>query len=159
MNVVNRDFSQAVTSRLSGVSLDVMRDWRKRGLLDGVGEQTETGRWVYSFTEIVILSIVRVIEGCGQPIRTMIYMADRLSLFVFARFSSEPELKAFAGKDAKFPLAMNGEVSARFAPSALPDDTDAIFAEHPLAIDVNIAKLIDMLPAEVKNLLDDSEDA
>lgn len=159
MNRVNRDFSQAVTSRLSGVSLDVMRDWRKRELLDGVGEQTDTGRWVYSFDEIVILSIVRVIEGCGQPIRTMIYMADRLSLFVLARFSDDEIFAPYRNRDAKFPLAMNGEVSARFSPLAPPDDLGAIFAEHPLAIEVNVAKLIDMLPAEVKNLLDDREDA
>jgi hypothetical protein len=158
MNPSDRNFSQAVTSRLSGVSVDVIRDWRKRDIL-GMGEQTETGRWVYSLEEILRFSIVRLIEGCGQPVRTMLYMSERLSLFVLARFSDEPHLLAFKRDQAKFPLAMNGEVSPRFSTIAPPDDLEAIIAEHPLVIEVNIARLIDWLPAEVKNLLDDSEAA
>lgn len=160
MNLVDRVYSQAVASRLSGLSPDVLRDWRRRDFLAGVGEQTDAGRWVYSFSEIIELSIVRVLEGNGQPIRILLYMASRLSFYVLARFRPEETIfDHFRGKDARFPLDRNGHVSARVAPFAPPEMEGDLFAENAQAIEVNIPKLIEMLPAEVTNLLDEREDA
>lgn len=86
MNHLERVFSQGDASRLSGVPADILRDWRRRGFLDFVGEQGANGRWSYNFKEILELAIVRMIEGNGQSIKTLLYMASRLSLMVTAEF-------------------------------------------------------------------------
>ncbi|KRS16549.1 hypothetical protein [Roseovarius indicus] len=58
-NFVERYVSQSMVSHLSGIKNDVLRDWRRRQILDGVGEQNDSRRWQYSLHETVELAIVR----------------------------------------------------------------------------------------------------
>lgn len=154
VNFVERRFGQATTSTMSGVSQEVLRDWRRRDFLNGIGEQGENSRWRYSFDEILLLAIARVLDGCGQPVRQLIYMADRLRFFVLAHYRPDEEIfAAFADKDGKFPLDQNGHVSARFSPLAPPDSVEEIFAEHPLAILVNTRRLVESLPEDINLML------
>lgn len=58
-NLIDRYVSQSMVSHLSGIKNDVIRDWRRRDLMNGYGEQQANRRWVYSLHETVELAIVR----------------------------------------------------------------------------------------------------
>lgn len=154
MNHVERIFSQGDASRLSGVTQDVLRDWRRREFLSGVGQASESGRWSYSFHEIIELAIVRILEGNGQSIRGLLYMANRLSLTVVAAFSpAEPAYDGWRRENTAFLFDEGGNMSTQVAAVSSPDDLADIFAASPQAILVNTAKLIAAMPEAITGML------
>lgn len=56
-------YSPQQVESLTGVPRDTQRDWRRRGLIHDWGRQSKTGRWKYTFEEVMAF-----------------YLTDRLSL-------------------------------------------------------------------------------
>lgn len=153
MNHVERVFSQSDASRLSGVPQDVLRDWRRREFLDGLGEQGENGRWSYSFHEIILLAIVRALEDNRQPISILIFMAHHLSMSVINEFRKSDEYISFARANSAFWFNWaDGHMMAPMAVHSL-DDIDHIPSPNPQVILVNTAKLAQAMPDGIKLLL------
>lgn len=153
MNHVERVFSQSDASRISGVPQDVLRDWRRRDLLGRIGEQSENGRWNYNLHDILLLATVRVLDGNGQPIPLLIFMAWHLVLSVIYELSPSEDNRAFARENTAFWFnetdgGMMGPVNVRSL-----DDLALIPSNRPQVIIVNSAKLANAMPAGVQMLL------
>jgi MerR HTH family regulatory protein len=58
---------------------DVLRDWRRRfpGLMGGIGEQDESGRWRYRPHHFIQLAIVRELRAAGIEISRALRIASR----------------------------------------------------------------------------------
>lgn len=52
-----RIFSQPRACQVATLSKNVVKEWRKRGLLDGMGERIN-GRWRYSAREMLVLAML-----------------------------------------------------------------------------------------------------
>lgn len=153
MNVVERIFSQGDACRLSGIPNDVMRDWRRREFLSGIGEQHENGRWSYSFSEILELAIVRTLAGNGQSIKVLLYMASRLSLCVVMRFSKDTYTDWSDKELVAFKFGEDGSLSNTIEFIDNMSRLRAVFTESPQALVVNIPKLIDAIPESIMMLI------
>ncbi|SFN80988.1 hypothetical protein SAMN04488056_10287 [Cohaesibacter marisflavi] len=55
----------------NSLSVDNLRDWRRRGLLDGIGQQDNRGRWNYSIGEVLFLSSVPILIEMGLELKTI----------------------------------------------------------------------------------------
>ena len=72
-----RAYSIAEAAKLAGLSVDNLRDWRRRGLLDGIGAKSEAGRTVYSPKDVTILTLARKISN--SRLRTLKGIFDELA--------------------------------------------------------------------------------
>lgn len=59
-------FSTADVEKWGLATALALANWRSRNLVDGWGEQSETGRWSYSATELVAFYLANVIEAGGE---------------------------------------------------------------------------------------------
>lgn len=76
MDFLERELSQGQTAKLSGYSSDNLRDFRRRNLLKGFGEQLPSGRWVFNMHEVLTIAIARVFVENGQSLSYALWMAD-----------------------------------------------------------------------------------
>ena len=67
MNIVRR-YSPAETASISGVSADVQREWRRRGLMPFERATSGTQEWTsFDLKEVAALTIMRILSECGTP--------------------------------------------------------------------------------------------
>ena len=70
MNIVRR-YSPAETASISGVSADVQREWRRRGLMPFERATSGTQEWTsFDLKEVAALTIMRILSECGTPLAT-----------------------------------------------------------------------------------------
>lgn len=50
---------------LTGLTPETLRDYRHRGYIDGFGSEQPNGRWLYSLSDVVRLSITQIIRKSG----------------------------------------------------------------------------------------------
>jgi len=60
-----KGFGPAEVGEVTGIGPDTQRDWRRRGLIDGLGEQDARGRWRYSGLDCLTLWIARRLLDAG----------------------------------------------------------------------------------------------
>lgn len=80
MDFVVRQFAPSEVEFYSGVDTVRLRDWRRKGYLEGYGFQNPAGRWRYSLSECISLSLMRVLEWNGQPFARLAFISEALSL-------------------------------------------------------------------------------
>jgi hypothetical protein len=153
MDHLSLDYTQSEASLLTGISQDVLRDWRRRGFLDGFGELAENGRWKYSLHDIIILSIARALEPNGQPISSLLYMAWQLVLPVINEVRPENDYPGFS--TGNYAYWFNDTDQKLMAPMHIRslDDLLNIPSAAPQVIIVNSAKLAAALPDRLQRLL------
>jgi hypothetical protein len=96
MNFLDHVFPPAQVAELSGVSVDSLRDWRRRNILEGFGAVQANGRWLYSATEILTFAIARVLELNGQSIIYALWMAHECVLQVINKIRPIADYQNFA---------------------------------------------------------------
>ncbi|HEY9147517.1 MAG TPA: MerR family transcriptional regulator [Gammaproteobacteria bacterium] len=157
MNHVERVFSQADASRLSGISPDILRDWRRRDLLGNLGERGEGDRWRYSFDEILRLAIVKALEPNGQTIGVLLFMAFLLADSVIDELRGSP-YDGFSRANSAFWFNESGNLMKPISLKSL-DDLSAVPAPSPQFILVNSARLASVMPEGIKLLVGTGEAA
>lgn len=153
MDHLSLDYSQSEASLLTGISQDVLRDWRRRGFLDGFGELAENGRWKYNVHDVLVLSIARALEPNGQPISRLLYMAYQLVMAVIGEVRPADGYSGFS--TGNFAYWFNDTDQKLMAPMHIGslDDLAKIPSAAPQVIIVNSAKLAAALPERLQRLL------
>lgn len=153
MNLVDRTFSASEASRYSGISQDVLRDWRRRGVLDGVGAAQPSGRWLFSFHEIILLAIVRALEPNGQSIAVLFFMAHHLAFSVLNALRPEEDLSGFARNVSCFWFnETDGQMMGPLKMRSL-EDWSSIPSPSAQIILVDSERLAAAIPADVRAVL------
>lgn len=81
-----RIFSQPRACQVAELSKNVVKEWRKRGLLDGMGERIN-GRWRYSAREMLVLAMLGLTPHLNRG------LAKRIAAFKEAASKAEQVLE------------------------------------------------------------------
>lgn len=153
MDLVNRTFSASEASRYSGISQDVLRDWRRRGVLEGVGAAQPSGRWLFSFHEIILLAIVRTLEPNGQSIAVLFFMAHHLFISVLQELRPDDEFRDFARKLSCFWYnETDGQMMGPMRIQSL-EDWSSIPSAFPQIVLIDSERLAAAMPETLRSAL------
>lgn len=87
VRTVDREFSPADAERVTGVSVALQRDWRRRDLLP----KNETGKWTsYDLGDIIKLSVMKAFADAGFSVQYVADMAGMASLPTYAAIEALP---------------------------------------------------------------------
>lgn len=78
------------TATGGAVTPTILRDWRRRGLLNDIGRSDEGGRWRYLRGEVCALAVASHLVEKGLTIERAIGFASRMRAAVIAWLTSEP---------------------------------------------------------------------
>lgn len=137
---MTRKIGPAEVERRTGLSTDVMRDWRRRGLLH-VGKQGDNGRWTYTVGDVAQLAIVnaltrwRIVSDLADAFR----VADYAVPHVYARLSNDPTMRN--ALDFRFLTAFAIRTSERLQVEAVRDLSDVAWMAVPGFIVVDLDRL------------------
>lgn len=63
---VTRDFSPSEAAEITGVSVTLQRDWRRRGLI----APNDTGKWAcFSLTEVISMAVMKSFSDAGMSVQ------------------------------------------------------------------------------------------
>jgi hypothetical protein len=114
------------------ITPDVLRDWRRRGLLEGMGRMEKSGRWRYDRASVCSLAIASYLADQGLKIERAIIIAGTARNAVIAWLAKEPTEFYNQMKD-RYPLVVAFEGAGGFQalpfrdPSRLPRLENGIF--------------------------------
>jgi hypothetical protein len=57
-------------AEITGVSPDTQRDWRRRGVFEGIGVLQENGRWLYDSFDVLIVCLLRQLSDSNVDLIT-----------------------------------------------------------------------------------------
>ncbi|MCY1126016.1 MerR family transcriptional regulator [Frigidibacter sp. RF13] len=57
-------------AEITGVSPDTQRDWRRRGVFEGIGVLQENGRWLYDNFDVLIVCLLRQLSDSNVDLFT-----------------------------------------------------------------------------------------
>lgn len=135
-----RKIAPAEVERRTGLSTDVMRDWRRRGLLHA-GTQGDNGRWTYTMGDVAQLAIVnaltrwRIVSDLTDAFR----VADYAVPHVYARLSNDPTMRN--ALDFKFLTAFAVRPTERLQVEAVTDLSEVSWMSVPGFIVVDLDRL------------------
>ncbi|WP_370158474.1 MerR family transcriptional regulator [Salipiger bermudensis] len=148
----------AVTA-LTKVDPDTIRDWRRQGIIDGIGEQGSNGRWMYSVADCVVLWMAVKLagpKGIYMELNRALALSHRSALRVMATavdgFWEEFEGQEFS--EYFEVLVFDGDMDAgseepirpcRVQSLAKLDDVEF----HRLEV-INVGHFAKTMPAEIK---------
>ncbi|MFG1344372.1 helix-turn-helix domain-containing protein [Xanthobacter autotrophicus DSM 431] len=130
--------------RIVGVRPDVLRDWRRRGLLADIGVRKGEA-WYYDRVDLLILSILKALLAEGLRIESAIDAAFGISCFVTGRLElpldDKPDLAVV------FP-DQDGEISV----ARIEDMLGLARISCPASLVIDLVKLTRDLPEGVRNI-------
>lgn len=91
MNLVEPKYAPADIERLKVSTSDVLRDRRRRGLLDGWGEQAGN-RWLYSGHEVVALAVADLVSRTGVDLAYALWIGWETASRAVGRLIDDKEL-------------------------------------------------------------------
>ena len=92
-----RNFDPAQVQAISGVTTDQLRDWRRRGFLEGLGHLTKTG-WQYWRGDIAALTIAKLLVRAGMDMGPAVRMARSATPIIGTLLTNDP-----IGSQTSFP--------------------------------------------------------
>ncbi len=114
MNFLTPEFGPAQVAKLTGISVESLREQRHRGLLDGFGEVQANGRWHYSVTDIITFAIARILGLMEIPIGQALWIGQSSVLSVLNQVRPSDEFSAFA---RRYVLAWPAKAGAPWIPT------------------------------------------
>lgn len=105
---IDRPFTPAEAEKVTGASVALQRDWRRRGLLP----KNETGKWTtFDLDDIVKLSVMKAFSDAGFSVQFVVDFAGLAILPTFAAIDNIPGAVEFSG--AKLPEKIKRLMLAR----------------------------------------------
>lgn len=146
-------FSAGEFCQLTGTESTRLRDWRRRGFLNFIG-QSMGERWVYSQRDVCIFSIAQTFRENGMDLGKSFWAAFCAMAFVLERFTSE--------SSSKFILLSGfaSDAKRRMLPARDLADLQKLMDEHgstTVGDLVDIDALISQLPESVVSSLKGSQ--
>ncbi|WP_319826565.1 MerR family transcriptional regulator [Thalassovita sp.] len=71
----------AKLAEITGVSPDTQRDWRRRGVFEGLGTLQPNGRWLYDSFDVLIICVMRELAASNVEL----FAARRISTLITSR--------------------------------------------------------------------------
>ena len=165
--VQTMEFTPQQAEQFTNLSRDMLRDWRRRGLLQDIGSQSKTGRWTYALGDLIALAAAKTIESLGVDL----YRALEIGSKARAGIADWARSKPLSENISKCPFLAcwpieTGKKLTRYGvregevEMLLVDDLNAIpkFAGFG-AIVIDLRKVAFELPEALRELLVASSDA
>lgn len=94
----------------TGIDPENLRDWRRRGLLEGVGTLQENGRWSYRVGDVLLLAIaVHLVRQSGLHLAHALKIAAFANPPLWCRASHEAGRYADQQRAIRFLVAWSNE--------------------------------------------------
>lgn len=103
------NFTPSIVEAYSNIGVDNLRDWRRRGLLAGVGVRSVSGRWSYTVSDVVTLAITNELIQQGVAIVIALKAASAASSSVIAWLGGYPEVVGAPQRKNRFVVAFMDE--------------------------------------------------
>ena len=91
---VDREFSPAEAAEITGVSVALQRDWRRRGILP----ENKSGKWTkFALTDVIQMSVMKSFSDAGFSVQYVAEFASIAVLPTLAVLDSLPGVAVFEG--------------------------------------------------------------
>ena len=90
------NFTPRDVEAICGVKPESLRNWRRLGLAPGLGNETETGRFLYPKGHLLRIAIAKEIEALGVDLRSSFEIAGEMTPFVGDALRGYPTVPFFA---------------------------------------------------------------
>jgi len=149
--------SQKKTADMLEISAGTLRDWRRRDLLDGLGEEAG-GRWHYEFCEALAIAVALKVVDRAVFLEDAVFVGRIIAcMFIARKFD-----RRFEGEVYKDFIIFTGDYSEGGKLSVQLADSLAEIAPHTFikatAAIVYLPDLFDLLPEPFKAGVCDLED-
>lgn len=84
MSIASEDLSPSQVAQLSGISVDKIRDWRRRGLIEELGSFAGN-KWQYSLLDASVFACAAVLNQSGYSLDRCLLIARMMRQPVYAR--------------------------------------------------------------------------
>lgn len=111
------EYGAAEVKRITGVSPDLQRDWRRRGILSKLAQP---GRAKYSVSDVIEIAALKTLADAGLPVSTAGELASLAVLPVIRNFLRWPGVYGFVGDDVSDEI--KDQILARHVVGASDDD-------------------------------------
>ena len=96
MTTISREFSPSEAALITGVSVDLQRNWRRRGLLP----ENKEGKWTrFSLDHIIKMSVMKVFADAGYSVSYVAKFASMAILPTLAFLHEAPGVVVFEGDE------------------------------------------------------------
>lgn len=96
MRHVDREFSPSEAAAITGVSVDLQRDWRRRGLLP----ENKQGKWTrFDLKHIIEMFVMKVFSDAGFSVSSVAEIASLAILPTLRRLHELPGAVSFEGDE------------------------------------------------------------
>lgn len=96
------ELSPAEFARVTGVSPDMQRDWRRRGYIDDIGTMQKNGRWKYDWSDAFLIFIARKIVANGFELTLSLRIANTIAPFVLFQAQHQWGIYSTDGRNKRF---------------------------------------------------------
>lgn len=98
MHHIDREFSPSEAAAITGVSVDLQRDWRRRGLLP----ENKEGKWTrFDLKHIIEMFVMKVFSGAGFSVSSVAEIASLAILPTLQRLHELPGAVSFEGDEVE----------------------------------------------------------
>lgn len=98
MSRIGKEFSPSEAAAITGVSVDLQRDWRRRGLLP----ENKEGKWTrFNLDHIIEMSVMKVFADAGFSVSYVAECASMAILPTLARMMNLPGAVVFEGDEVR----------------------------------------------------------
>ena len=88
---MSRRFSITETSYYTGITPNVLRDWRRRGIIDSIGIQQDNKRWTFAVSDLVALIVMNRLSDQGLDLLNGEEIARWVGPAICAHFRREQD--------------------------------------------------------------------
>lgn len=93
---VSREFTPAEVAEITGASVALQRDWRRRGILP----ENDSGKWTkFSLTDVIQMSVMKSFSDAGFSVQYVAEFASIAILPTLAVLDSLPGVAVFEGDE------------------------------------------------------------
>ena len=94
VKTIENEYGAADVEQITGVSPDLQRDWRRRGILPKLAQP---GRAKYSLSDVIEIAALKTLADAGLPVSTAGELASLSVLPVISNFLRWPDVYRFVG--------------------------------------------------------------
>jgi len=152
MNHLERVFSPGQVSNLSGISVALLRDWRRRDLVAHIGEQQPNKRWRYNLREVVLLAVARQVLMNVLSVPNALYIADMAFFSVLSKVVDHDECNELASNYLLIWTEGTPDDPRMFV-SGTDDPAELADCKASNAVFVNTQNMADSLNITLKNVI------
>lgn len=117
LKTIENEYGAADVERITCVSPDLQRDWRRRGILPKL---SQPGRAKYNLSQIIEIAALKTLADAGLQVSEADYLAGLAILPVICNFLRWPDVYAFTGDEVS--EEEKTEILSRHVVGASDDD-------------------------------------